>query len=204
MSGHDIDRSGERAQRADAMTCETPAHVYAIALGSNRRHGRFGAPANVLSAAIAALSGGPARLLALGPTITSAAIGPSQRRYANAAALVASPLYPPQMLDALKGIERAFGRRRGRRWGARVLDLDIILWSGGVWADGALSIPHPYWTERRFVLDPLIAIAPTWRDPLTGRSVRQLAARARRPQPTPLTPRPDSHRGATPSASAGP
>ena len=79
----------------------------------------------------------------------------------------------------LKAIERSFGRRPGRRWGARVIDLDIILWSGGVYAGAALTIPHPAFRARRFVLDPLATLVPRWRDPVTGLTVRQLAARVR-------------------------
>src|SRR3546814_21102267 len=55
------------------------------------------------------------------------------RDFANAAALVKSHLGPPELLRKLKKIERKFGRRSVRRWGPRVLDLDIILWSGGAW-----------------------------------------------------------------------
>jgi 2-amino-4-hydroxy-6-hydroxymethyldihydropteridine diphosphokinase len=75
----------------------------------------------------------------------------------------------------LKQLERDFGRRSGRRWGPRVLDLDIILWSGGTWAGDGLTVPHPEFRKRAFVLTPLAQVAPDWRDPLTGRSVRQLA-----------------------------
>ena len=107
-------------------------------------------------------------------------MGPSLRRYANAVALIQTDEAPPALLARLKAIERAFGRRAGRRWGARVLDLDIILWSEGAWAGPGLTVPHPQFRLRRFVLDPLSAIVPAWRDPLTGRSVRQLAYRARR------------------------
>jgi 2-amino-4-hydroxy-6-hydroxymethyldihydropteridine diphosphokinase len=84
------------------------------------------------------------------------------------------------MLDELKAIERAFGRRRGRRWGPRVLDLDIALWSGGRFRSRRLTIPHPQLARRSFVLQPLAAIAPRWRvGPLT---VRHLAHRlAQRP-----------------------
>jgi len=81
------------------------------------------------------------------------------------------------MLARLKAIERAFGRRPGRRWGDRVLDLDIIGWSGGIWASRGLSIPHAAFRERGFVLGPLVEIAPTWRDPVTWLTVRQLLAR---------------------------
>lgn len=120
-------------------------------------------------------------LFALSPTQQSAPLGPSQRRYANAAALITSTLSPPDLLCLFKQIEQAFGRRPGQRWGGRVLDLDIILWSGGLWQSPALSIPHPHWQGRRFVADPLMAIVGDWRDPLTGLKVRHIAARLCRP-----------------------
>ncbi|WP_294287571.1 2-amino-4-hydroxy-6-hydroxymethyldihydropteridine diphosphokinase [uncultured Sphingomonas sp.] len=151
---------------------------YVIAVGSNRA-GRHGPPQAEVQAALAQLGGRAASLM------TSAPVGPSLRRYANTAALIESDLPPPAMLARLKAIERAFGRRRGRRWGARVIDLDIILWSGGTWRDRALVIPHPRFRERDFVLVPLTALAPRWRDPLSGLTARQLLARltVRRPAP---------------------
>jgi 2-amino-4-hydroxy-6-hydroxymethyldihydropteridine diphosphokinase len=162
----------------------TAPYLYAIALGSNRRHGRHGAPVRVLTAAITALESDGFELFAVSPIIASAPIGPSQRRFANAALLVATPLLPPEALVRLKRIERDFGRRRGQRWGARVLDLDLIFWSGGVWADALLTVPHPRWASRRFVVDPLMAIAADWRDPLSQLSVRHAAARLARANPT--------------------
>src|SRR3546814_9059989 len=107
-------------------------------------------------------------------------LGPSRRRYANAVALVASKLSPPEMLGRLQEIEARFGRRTGQRWSARTLDLDILLWSGGAWSDGALTITHPAMTQRAFVLGPLRATVPEWQPPSTGRRVRQLAARLTR------------------------
>ncbi|PCD02266.1 2-amino-4-hydroxy-6-hydroxymethyldihydropteridine diphosphokinase [Sphingomonas spermidinifaciens] len=147
--------------------------TYLIALGSNRRS-RHGPPASTLRAAATRL---PGRVTALSPVISSAPLGPSHRRYANAAALVESELAPPAMLSALKAIERDFGRRRGRRWGARVLDLDIVLWSGGRWQERALTIPHAAFRDRAFVLCPAAAIARGWRDPVTGLTLAQLRAR---------------------------
>jgi 2-amino-4-hydroxy-6-hydroxymethyldihydropteridine diphosphokinase len=58
-----------------------------------------------------------------------------------------------------------------------VIDLDIILWSGGAWGEKGLTVPHAAFRERDFVLRPLLAIVPAWRDPVSGLSVRQLAAR---------------------------
>ena len=153
---------------------------YAIALGSNRRS-RHGSPEATLRAALAEIGG----VRAVSKIRTTPALGPAGRSFANAAAIVESRLEPDALLDRLKAIERAFGRRPGRRWGQRVLDLDIILWSGGAWASPGLVIPHPAFRERGFVLGPLAPLAPDWRDPVSGRTMRQLRARltARRPLP---------------------
>ncbi|HEX8556070.1 MAG TPA: 2-amino-4-hydroxy-6-hydroxymethyldihydropteridine diphosphokinase, partial [Sphingomonas sp.] len=90
---------------------------------------------------------------------------------------------PAALLGRLKAIERAFGRRAGRRWGARVIDLDIILWSGGVWASPGLIVPHIAYRTRGFVLRPLLAIAPDWCDPIDNLTIRQIAARIDRRTP---------------------
>jgi len=152
------------------VSATTPPYRYAIAIGSNRR-GRHGGPRDEVRAAIAAL--GPAA--AVSPLIETPPLGPSTRRFANAAVLIDSDEAPPALLARLKRIERDFGRRRGRRWSTRVIDLDIILWSGGCWSSAGLTIPHISFRRRDFVLRPLVAIAPGWRDPVTGRTVRQLA-----------------------------
>ena len=110
-------------------------------------------------------------------------IGSSLRCYANAVALIESKLEPPDLLTKLKKIERKAGRRPGKRWGARPLDLDIIMWSGGIWASPGLTIPHPEFRKRRFVLAPLCEITPNWRDPLTQLTARQLLARLDRKRP---------------------
>ncbi|WP_287980317.1 2-amino-4-hydroxy-6-hydroxymethyldihydropteridine diphosphokinase [Sphingomonas sp.] len=152
--------------------------VYAIGLGSNRR-GRHGGPANEVRAALAAIGG----VVAVSPVIVTPPLGPSIRRFANAAALIQCTETPPQLLARLKRIEAAFGRRRGRRWGARVIDLDILLWSEGRWRTRHLVVPHTALAERAFALQPLRHIAPDWRHPLRGRTVRQLAARIDRRRP---------------------
>lgn len=153
---------------------------YVIALGSNRRHHRHGDPAGVLVAACEALESEGVSLRDTAPVIRTNAIGPAGRGFANSAILAESAHDPADMLAILKRIERAFGRRPGRRWGPRVLDLDIILWSGGLWASDGLAIPHPGFRERRFVLDPLLTLVPDWRDPVTGLTVRHLHARLAR------------------------
>jgi 2-amino-4-hydroxy-6-hydroxymethyldihydropteridine diphosphokinase len=144
---------------------------YAIALGSNRR-GRHGSPAEIVRAAAAAIDAHRLSKIRLTP-----ALGPAGRGFANAVALVSSELEPPALLDRLKQVERDFGRRGGRRWGPRVLDLDIVLWSRGAWGGDGLVIPHPEFRRRRFVLQPLAEIAPAWRDPISGATIRQLLHR---------------------------
>ena len=113
------------------------------------------------------------------PIILNPAIGGAGRDFANAVALVESKLDPPEMLRQIKALERDFGRRPGRHWAARVLDLDIALWSGGRFRSRDLRIPHYGLESRPFVLQPLATIAPGWRirGPLT---VRHLAYRLAR------------------------
>lgn len=160
---------------------------YLIALGSNRRHHRHGRPQAVLAAALAALAGEGVMVERASPIVQTPPLGPSLRRYANAAAIVHTELAPPDLLVRLKAIERAFGRRQGgRRWCARVLDLDIVLWQGGIWTTPGLAIPHPAYRQRAFVLAPAMHIAPHWRDPVTGLTLRHLSARLTRSQGLPI------------------
>lgn len=158
--------------------------VYAIALGSNLRHARFGPPEAVLRAALRHLDGGCTQVRAAAPLMSSAPIGPSRRRYANSAAILTTRLLPDALLAHLKAVERDFGRRSGgQAWRARVLDLDILLWSGGPYVSAALCIPHREMTHRHFVLRPLCAIAPHWRHPLNGLTIRQLHTRLDQKRP---------------------
>ena len=151
-------------------------HLYVIALGSNQRHELAGSPRNMIEQAIEALEMPDIDVFAQSSVIESTAIGASSRRYANAVAVIASDLEPPALLQRLQSVETHFGR---------TLDLDIVLWSGGIWSGErpALAIPHAAMRERNFVLGPATEIAPDWRDPLTGLTVRQLFHRLNRPKP---------------------
>lgn len=161
-----------------------PRSTYALALGSNQRHIRHGPPERVVAKALTKIDGKHVRLLAQSATIRSRPIGPSLRTFANAVAIVETRLAPPELLARLKRVEHKLGRRqRGRRWQARVIDLDIILWSGGLWASPELTVPHTEFRKRAFVLGPLAAIAGDWRDPISGLTVRHLKARLDRKRP---------------------
>ena len=135
----------------------------------------------MLATALERLETEGVKVVAAAPVLLTDPVGPSHRRYCNSAAVVESELEPPELLALCKRIEREFGRRRGgQRWSTRVLDLDLILWSGGPYAEPGLIIPHPLFRTRDFVLIPAAHVAADWRDPVTGLSVRHLLARCGR------------------------
>jgi 2-amino-4-hydroxy-6-hydroxymethyldihydropteridine diphosphokinase len=155
-------------------------------LGSNQRHSLLGAPASIIEHALGALEMPGIDVFARSPIIASRPIGPSTRRYANATAILSTALDPDALLDRLQEIEQHFGRSRsGQRWRSRTLDLDIILWSGGIWISDSprLSIPHAHMRLRSFVLKPAANIAPDWRDPISGLAIKHLVNRLNRPKP---------------------
>ena len=115
------------------------------------------------------------RVKALSRVYETAPVGPRQRNFFNAVAELRSNLSPDRLLEELKALERALGRRKRRRWGPREIDLDLILYGARRRRTTTLHLPHPRWRERRFVLVPLMDIAPRFRDPLTGQSVTVLA-----------------------------
>ena len=159
---------------------EGATQLYVVAIGSNRPHGRYGRPPQVVESAIARLDA-DFGLFDASPILLNKAMGGAGRDFANSVALVESELDPLEMLRRLKALEREFGRRPGRRWAARVLDLDIVDWSGGKWRSRSLQVPHPAAARREFVIEPLAAIAPGWRleGPLTARHLAHRLARRR-------------------------
>jgi len=108
----------------------------------------------------------------------SAAVGPSQPRFLNAVVALDCGLPPQRLLTILQRIEYDLGRRRdGTRWGARCIDLDILLWEGEVVADANLQVPHLELHKRRFALEPLVELSPDVRHPVLGTSVKELLYR---------------------------
>lgn len=156
-----------------------PETRFLIALGSNQRHVRHGSPRRVIAAALTALEQQGLTILKHSATLSSRPVGPSHRTYANAAAIIQTGLGPSDLLVLLKFIESNFGKRRGQPWSRRVLDLDIILWSKGPYSgeNPPLTIPHTMMRERPFVLRPAAEIAPRWRDPVSGLTITQMAAK---------------------------
>jgi len=167
-----------------------------IALGGNMPS-EVGTPAETLRAALDALEGAGVGVKAISRLYATpcfpAGAGPD---YVNAAARLSSDLEAGALLALLHDIEGRFGRARGRRWGQRTLDLDLIAHGAQVLPDRAtydawralpletqmerapeqLILPHPRLHERAFVLEPLAEVAPRWRHPVLGQTVPEMLA----------------------------
>jgi len=100
--------------------------------------------------------------------------GPAQRNYVNAVAAVDTDLSPEQLMAAMLRIEQRLGRERTERWGPRTMDLDLLLYDDIVAQTPDLTVPHPRMHERRFVLEPLVEIAPRARHPILCRTATEL------------------------------
>jgi 2-amino-4-hydroxy-6-hydroxymethyldihydropteridine diphosphokinase len=106
----------------------------------------------------------------------SAAVGPAQPDYLNAALRLKTALAPRELLSLQLEIERAAGRVRVERWGPRTLDLDLLFVAGHTVDQPGLVVPHRELTRRAFALLPLVDVMPEARDPSTGRAYSELAA----------------------------
>jgi 2-amino-4-hydroxy-6-hydroxymethyldihydropteridine diphosphokinase len=106
-------------------------------------------------------------------TVPVGVSGP-QAMYLNAAVAGDTTLTPRTLLEALLSIEEQRGRERPYVNAPRTLDLDLILHGDEVVDEPGLVLPHPRFRERRFVLEPLAAVAPEMRDPISGRTVAEL------------------------------
>lgn len=168
----------------------------AISLGAN-----IGDRRAIICEAVARLPG-LGRLEALSPLYETAPVGPvEQESFYNAVAVVETDLDPQELLGRLLAIEKSLGRVRGQRWGPRSIDLDLILHGDAVVHEEGVTVPHPRYRERRFVLEPLVDAWPEARDP-DGTRVSDLLAAVvdqdvRRLAPT------EHHSCGWPSMSAG-
>lgn len=119
------------------------------------------------------------QVVAVSPIIETEPVGgpPDQGPYLNSAVVVTASIGPEALLAILQDIERRLGRDRAReeRWGPRRLDLDLLLHGDSVIDRPGLRIPHPRMHERRFVLEPLAAIAPELVHPVLDQTVGALA-----------------------------
>jgi 2-amino-4-hydroxy-6-hydroxymethyldihydropteridine diphosphokinase len=103
-------------------------------------------------------------------------VGP-QPLFLNAAAAGETSLSAREVLRELLTIEAELGRQRPAPGAARTLDLDLILFGDAIIDEPDLTVPHPRFRERAFVLAPLAEVAAGWRDPVTGLTVGELLLR---------------------------
>ena len=144
-----------------------------VGLGSNLGNPRQ----QILQALDALASLRASTLVAYAPGYSSRAVGPGQQPdYINTVAALDTQLQPEPLLDALQAIEAAQGRERAERWGARTLDLDLLLYGDLRLDTPRLKLPHPRLKERDFVLRPLLDLAPGLTLPC-GTPIESLLAR---------------------------
>lgn len=142
----------------------------AISLGSNLGHRR-----QHLEYALQALARDLTGLTSSSFVETEpSGVAPGQPTYLNAAAVGTTVLPARKLLERLLEIERERGRERPYSMAARTLDLDLILYGETIVEEPGLTVPHPRFRVREFVLGPLASIAPDMLDPVSGLRVRQL------------------------------
>jgi 2-amino-4-hydroxy-6-hydroxymethyldihydropteridine diphosphokinase len=142
-----------------------------LGLGSNLgdREANLGRALEILS--------GHGRLRAVSSLYETEPVGfADQDEFLNACAWLETERTPEELLQVCKQIDRAVGRVRTIPNGPRTIDVDILLWSGGLMRESAPVIPHPRLHLRRFVLEPLAEIAPDWRHPGSGLTVAEMLA----------------------------
>lgn len=101
--------------------------------------------------------------------------GDSKEWYVNGVIEIATELKPEMLLKKCKNIERAMGRKKVRKkWGARIIDLDILLYDTLKLEKKNLKIPHPELPNRKFVLIPLSEVAPQVIHPVLGVTISEL------------------------------
>jgi 2-amino-4-hydroxy-6-hydroxymethyldihydropteridine diphosphokinase len=101
--------------------------------------------------------------------------GDSKEWYINGVIEIETELKPELLLGKFKNIERAMGRKKVRKkWGARIIDIDILLYDSLVMNKKTLKIPHPEMHQRKFVLIPLSELAPQVIHPVLSASISEL------------------------------
>lgn len=147
-------------------------HEVYLSLGSN-----LGDRAENLRQGLRLLVQGGVQLQAISRVYQTAPWGGvPQPDFYNLAALVSTDLPPPPLLQLAKAVEQKVGRQPGLRWGARVLDIDILLYKELTFSAEWLKIPHVDMHRRAFVLIPLLELAPQLEIPGRGRAAQLLAA----------------------------
>lgn len=143
-----------------------------VALGSN-----LDRPIDRIREAIGLLDRARVRVLRRGRLVTSRPVGPQdQPDFVNTVVEVDTDLAPRALLTVCQSVEQDMGRTKHRRWGERVIDLDLILYGDRLVNEPDLIVPHPEATRRSFVLVPLADLIPEGRFPHTEGRIADLAS----------------------------
>jgi len=104
----------------------------------------------------------------------------SEQFFLNMVVQVETELSPPELLDAVHGIEAELGRKRGKtRFVSRVMDIDILFYGDEVISTEVLVVPHPLISERKFVLVPLAETDPSLLHPIIKKTVSEILTSCR-------------------------
>lgn len=110
----------------------------------------------------------------------------NQPPFLNACIVAETGLSPKKLLELLKKLEGDLGRTAGRRWGPRIIDIDIIFYDDLVFNSDNLTIPHQHMAQRPFVLVPLAQAAPEWKHPATGLTAAEMSRELSEDERAPL------------------
>ena len=149
-------------------------HATFLALGSNLP-ADYASGVDLLRAAIAAVAAARVRVVSASSFYRTRPLGPCQPDYVNLVLKVNTVLGARGLMCEMQGVEAAFGRARGVKWGPRTLDIDLISMPAGLAGPDPI-LPHGEMHRRGFVLYPLHEIAPGWSHPVLGRSICRLIA----------------------------
>lgn len=148
-----------------------------LALGSN-----LGNREEYLAQARAVLAMVDVEILRASSVVETSALVPEgaptdwNRPFLNQVLIVETHLTPRELLACIKHIEADLGRKPEARWAPREIDIDILAYDDVLMVEDVLTLPHPQMDTRRFVLEPLVEIAPHWRHPVYGKTAKKLLA----------------------------
>jgi 2-amino-4-hydroxy-6-hydroxymethyldihydropteridine diphosphokinase len=103
-----------------------------------------------------------------------------QAKFLNQVVGFSSKKTPYQLLEFCKNIEQKLGRQKREKWKEREIDLDLLYYGNEILESEILTVPHPYISQREFVLRPLCDIAPDFIDPRTELAVKEMLAQTTR------------------------
>lgn len=147
------------------------AHQVYIGVGSNVGNKKE----NFLEALLRVAKLPDTRVIKESSLYESEPIGDAKEWFVNGAIEIETKFKPEMLLKKFKNIERAMGRKKiKKRWGARIIDLDILLYDAAIVKKKSLRIPHPEMPNRKFVLLPLSEIAPQVVHPELGVTISEL------------------------------